>query len=119
MKIATPPANEKPVRKNKETAFQLGVGIWDHSVLCERDLSFQKPFSEATGELIDSEIRKLLAQAYQDAKTILGENRSLLEKLSALLLQKEVVDQEDLENTLGKHTADFKYFEVSDYEIYH
>jgi len=85
----------------------------------KRDLSFQKPFSETTGELIDSEIRKLLGQAYQDAKTILGENRGLLEKLSALLLQKEVVDQEDLENTLGKHTADFKYFEVSDHGIYH
>jgi len=85
----------------------------------KRDLSFQKPFSEATGELIDSEVRKLLAQAYQDAKMILNENRGLLEKLSALLLEKEVIDQEDLENVLGKHTGDFKYYEMGGHEIYY
>jgi len=68
----------------------------------QRDLAIQKPFSEATGELIDQEIRKLVAQAYLDAKTILAENKASLEKVAALLLKKEVIYKEDLENILGK-----------------
>lgn len=68
----------------------------------QRAPALQKPFSEATGELIDQEIRKLVAQAYLNAKTILAENKPLLEKVAALLLEQEVIEKEDLENILGK-----------------
>lgn len=71
----------------------------------QRDLAIQKPFSEATGEMIDKEIRKLVAQAYLDAKTILLEHRSSLEKVADLLLKKEVIYKEDLEKILGTRTA--------------
>lgn len=96
---------------------QLGnVSYYDSTG--QHDLALQKPFSEATGDLIDSEVRKLLAQAYRDATSILEENKSLLEKLAALLLEKEVVDQVSLEATLGKRTADFKYFDLNHHEIF-
>lgn len=71
----------------------------------QRDLAIQKPFSEATGELIDQEIRKLVAQAYLDAKTILAENKPVLEKVAELLLKREVIYKEDLENILGRRIS--------------
>lgn len=80
----------------------------------QHDLSIQKPFSEATGELIDAEVRKLVAQAYQNAKNILTDNRSSLEKLAALLLEKEVVDQDDLENIFGRRTGMFNFITLTD-----
>lgn len=70
----------------------------------QRDLSIQKPFSEATGGLIDQEIRKLVAQAYLEARTLLTENKASLEKVAELLIKKEVIYKADLENILGKRT---------------
>jgi AFG3 family protein len=75
----------------------------------QRDMAIQKPFSEATGELIDQEIRKLVEQAYTNAKTILSENKTSLTEVANLLLKKEIIYKEDLENILGKRilvTAD-------------
>ncbi|MCC8426626.1 ATP-dependent zinc metalloprotease FtsH [Mucilaginibacter sp. UR6-11] len=71
----------------------------------QRDLAIQKPFSEATGELIDREIRKLIAQAYLDAKTLLAENKVSLEKVADLLLKKEVIYKADLENIMGRRIS--------------
>jgi AFG3 family protein len=71
----------------------------------QRDLSIQKPFSEDTGKLIDQEIRKLVADAYLAAKTLLAENKAALEKVAELLLKKEVIYKEDLEKILGTRTA--------------
>ena len=63
-----------------------------------------KPANRKTILVVDDEpeIRKLVAQAYLDAKTILAENKASLEKVAALLLKKEVIYKEDLENILGK-----------------
>jgi len=71
----------------------------------QRDMGFQKPFSEETGKLIDEEIRKLVNTAYEHAKEILQQNKDSLSKVAELLLKKEVIFKDDLENILGKRTA--------------
>lgn len=78
----------------------------------QRDLSIQKPFSEATGELIDQEIRKLVGDAYLTAKTLLTENKILLEKVAESLLKNEVIYREDLEKILGHRTKEDKILNV-------
>ncbi len=72
----------------------------------QRDMGIQKPFSEETGKLIDEEIRKLVNTAYQTAKEILQQNRDSLNKVAELLLRKEVIFKEDLENILGKRNVE-------------
>jgi len=72
----------------------------------QRDMSIQKPFSEETGKLIDEEIRKLVNTAYEHAKEILQQNKDSLIKVAELLLRKEMIFKDDLENILGKRTAD-------------
>jgi len=67
----------------------------------QQDMSIQKPYSEETGKLIDEEVRKLIDLAYQKAKELLLKNKPSLQKVAELLLKKEVIFKEDLENILG------------------
>lgn len=67
-----------------------------------RDTSFQKPYSEETGKLIDEEVRRLVEEAYLRSKTILSEHKAQLAQLADLLLQKEVIFREDIEAVLGR-----------------
>lgn len=64
--------------------------------------SFQKPYSEATAQLIDQEVRELVEQAHKSAKAILESNRDKLDTLAKLLLEKEVVYKDEIETVLGK-----------------
>lgn len=68
----------------------------------QQEYSFHKPYSEKTAEVIDKEISKLVESAYQRAIKILTENKDKLKQLANLLLEKEVIFSEDLENIFGK-----------------
>jgi AFG3 family protein len=72
----------------------------------QTDNSFQKPFSEETGKLIDEEVRKLMESAYEKSKNILNENKANLTIIAELLLKKEIIFKEDLERILGKRQQD-------------
>jgi cell division protease FtsH len=76
-------------------------------------MGFTKPFSEKTAELIDEEVHNMLEEAYERAKNILSEHRDQLDKLANLLIEKEVVFREDLENIYGKRPFDKEETEES------
>lgn len=67
--------------------------------------TFQKPYSEETGKLIDEEVRKLISEAYESTKAILLNNKDSLITTAELLLQKETLYKEDLEAILGKRKS--------------
>lgn len=68
----------------------------------QQEYSFTKPYSEKTAQLIDEEVHKLIEQAYNKAVNLLTENKSKVDKLAQLLLDKEVIFSEDLEKIFGK-----------------
>jgi AFG3 family protein len=68
----------------------------------KQEAGIQKPYSEDTGKLIDEEVRKLIEECYQKAKTLLGQHKQELIALAELLLQKEVIFKEEIELVLGK-----------------
>ncbi len=72
----------------------------------QSEYGFTKPFSEKTAERIDTEIHKMIEEAYLKAKEILSENREKLDTLALLLLEKEVIFREDLERIFGKRPFD-------------
>src|SRR5690606_18012888 len=67
---------------------------------------FQRPYSEKTAELIDEEVRKLIANIYDKTKQLLLEQRAGLVALAEKLLEKEILFQSDLEEILGKRPFD-------------
>jgi len=54
------------------------------------------PYSEDTAQLIDAEVKQLVTTAHQEARRILREQRDLLERVTRLLLEKEVMEGEEL-----------------------
>ena len=80
------------------------ISIYDSTGQNERLL--EKPYSEATAQLIDEEVRKLVSEAYDRTKQLLSTNRDKLEALANLLLEKEVVFEKDLEKIMGKRVGE-------------
>ncbi len=68
----------------------------------QSEYAFTKPYSEATAEAIDSEVRILVDQAYQHVRQLLFNKREELEKIAQELLKKEILFQSDLEQLIGK-----------------
>ena len=54
-------------------------------------------FSEGTAREIDAEVRRLVDEAYADAKRVIEENRDRLEELAKALLEKETMDGREVE----------------------
>ncbi len=72
------------------------------------EYNFGKPYSEATADLIDQEVRNLINDVYKKTKDLLTEKRPELEKVAKALLEKEILFQSDLEEMLGKRPFDHR-----------
>lgn len=68
----------------------------------QSDYTFNKPYSDATAERIDQEVRKIIETAYERTKKLLVDHRNHLEIIAKELLEKEVLFQSDLERLIGK-----------------
>jgi len=68
----------------------------------QSDYNFTKPYSESTAEKIDSEVKRIVDNAYDRTKKLLIEKRDQLEKIAKKLLEKEILFQNDMENLIGK-----------------
>lgn len=66
------------------------------------EYNFTKPYSEKTSELIDKEISNLIEEQYQRALKLLEANKDKLTKLAEILLDKEVIFKDNLEEIFGK-----------------
>ena len=73
-----------------------------HDSTGQSEYNFTKPYSEKTAELIDREISNLIEEQYQRAIKLLEENRDKLTKLAEILLDKEVIFKDNLEQIFGK-----------------
>ncbi|HEY0031287.1 MAG TPA: ATP-dependent zinc metalloprotease FtsH [Bacteroidia bacterium] len=76
------------------------ISFYDSSGVYEN--SFQKPYSEATAQMIDEEVRKLVEKAHEHTRRILRSNRVKLDQLAELLLKKEILYKNELESILGE-----------------
>ena len=79
-----------------------------YSIVCEYGMTerlgqisfpesqFQKPFSEASAQLIDEEVRSLIQICYDNAMNILTERSNELELLASALIEKETLNRDDI-----------------------
>jgi cell division protease FtsH len=75
----------------------------------QSDYSFSKPYSEKTAELIDQEVKVIIDGQYVRAMQVLKDNAEGHAKLAKLLLEREVIFSEDLEEIFGKRPWDKKH----------
>ena len=66
-----------------------------------QEYGFQRPYSEATAQLIDEETKAMIAQQYARAKDILSKNAEGHAALAQLLVEREVIFAEDVERIFG------------------
>ncbi|XP_035770837.1 AFG3-like protein 2 [Neolamprologus brichardi] len=76
------------------------------------EMVLEKPYSEATARLIDTEVRTLISEAYQRTQQLLNDKKAEVEKVAQRLLEKEVLDKNDMVELLGKRP----FAEKSTYE---
>ncbi|MEX2245837.1 MAG: ATP-dependent zinc metalloprotease FtsH [Dehalococcoidia bacterium] len=82
---------------------RLGPRTFGHKqemVFLGREISEQRNYSEKVAEEIDDEVRRLIDEAYQTARRIIGENRERLERLVKVLLEVETIEGDDLKRVL-------------------
>uniref|UniRef100_A0A7N6BN65 AAA+ ATPase domain-containing protein n=1 Tax=Anabas testudineus TaxID=64144 RepID=A0A7N6BN65_ANATE len=65
------------------------------------EMVLEKPYSEATAELIDKEVRELVERAYDRTLQLIKDKKELVEKVGQRLLEREILDKADMLELLG------------------
>ena len=79
----------------------LTLGRRDHQVFLGRDLGEERNYSEETARNIDGEIKRIIDEAYAKAKSELTQHMEQLKMLAKILLEKEVLDAEEVRAIVG------------------
>ncbi|MFC1514426.1 ATP-dependent zinc metalloprotease FtsH [Candidatus Omnitrophota bacterium] len=79
----------------------VALGRSDGPVFLGKDMLEHKNYSEATAQIIDEEIKRILDEAYVKAEAIIKENFEKLKLLSVALLEKEILEADDVRTILG------------------
>ncbi len=74
----------------------VAVGEREHQIFLGRDVSQHLEVSEKTAELVDSEVRRIINEAYEKAETILKQNVDVLHAMAAALLERETLDRDEI-----------------------
>jgi cell division protease FtsH len=77
------------------------VGDNEQELFLGRELMSRREVSERTAQLVDTEVARVINEAYQRARQVLTDNLVLLNTLAAALLERETLTREDLD-TLGR-----------------
>jgi len=75
----------------------LTFGKKEEEIFLGREFARHRDYSEETARLIDDEVRTIVAQGYKKAKEIVQANMTTLHKLANTLLEKEVLDGNQIE----------------------
>ena len=79
----------------------VALGRQQGNMFLGRDIAAERDFSEETAATIDDEVRNLVDQAYRRAKAVLVQNRHVLDQLATMLIEKETVDADELQELLA------------------
>ena len=79
----------------------LTLGQKQHEVFLGRDFSAEPNYSDQVAFEIDTEVRRLIDQAHDEALDILREHRAKLDELADVLIAKETIDRDEVERLLA------------------
>ncbi|MEF9939726.1 MAG: ATP-dependent zinc metalloprotease FtsH [Clostridium sp.] len=80
-----------------EKIGMVNYGSHDSEVFIGRDLAHARSYGEAVASMIDSEVKRIIDECHEKAKSIIMEHEDVLHSCSALLIEKEKIGQEEFE----------------------
>jgi cell division protease FtsH len=83
---------------------KLGPRVYGHDhgmPFLGREFSSEPDYSDEIAREIDDEVRRIIEGAHQRARTILGEQRERLDRISQILLRRETIEKEQFEKLLA------------------
>jgi cell division protease FtsH len=86
----------------------MSFGKKEEQIFLGREINQHRDYSEETAVLIDKEVRGLVQRSYDRARKIIEENRDVMIRVSEALLEREVLDGEEIKRLLaGEDLAPF------------
>ena len=79
----------------------LSYGKKDEQIFLGREFATHKDYSEETAEKIDREVTRIVSNCYENAKKLLSDNTDILNRLASELLEKEVLNGEEIDVIVG------------------
>lgn len=89
-----------------EKMGNMAYGKDEQHIFMGRDFGVRRDFSEEIAAEIDKEVKKIVDERYEMAKTLLLENRDMLEYISKNLLDKETLDEKEFVELMEKVKSD-------------
>ncbi|MCQ9206328.1 MAG: ATP-dependent zinc metalloprotease FtsH [Omnitrophica bacterium] len=84
-----------------EKLGHLTYGKRHEQIFLGRDIHEERNYSDETAKLIDDEVKRIVDECYQNARSTLAANRDKLKVLAETLLIKEVLDDTEVKKLLG------------------
>ncbi len=80
----------------------VALGQSQGGMFLGRDMNATRDFSEDTAATIDVEVSELVDTAYKRATKVLSDNRSVLDEMASMLIERETIDTEDIQDLLNR-----------------
>lgn len=78
----------------------------DEEVFIGRDLAHTRSYSEGIAEKIDAEVKRIVDDSYEKAKSMIMEHRDVLDACAGLLLEKEKINRQEFEALFEQSSAE-------------
>ena len=78
----------------------LAYGAKEEEIFLGREITRSRNFSENTAILIDTEVKKIVTSSMKRAEKILRDNMKVLHRLSNALLEREILDSEEIDKLM-------------------
>jgi cell division protease FtsH len=84
----------------------LTFGKREEQIFLGREISRHKDYSEKTAVEIDGEVKRVVTENYDRARSLLEENIDILHAMASELLEREVLDGSEIDSIIRQHTKD-------------
>src|SRR5256885_786032 len=75
----------------------IAVGDREAEIFLGREVVQRREISDRTAEIVDTELKRILSEAYERARTIVAGHRAALDRLASALLERETLDRDEVE----------------------